>query len=230
MSSSMLTSMLWGVSPPRSPSGDSWMRSFWASMNSDWSKFIDSQKLRIQESPEGLRGGETPQSIDVHIEDDITGEVTPGDHVSATGVLRLEQQGSDQEKSPVFDFYMEGMSVEIDEEQFEDMDITEEDKAEIVRLSQTDDIYETMVDSIAPSIFGYDQEKLSMMLQLFSGVTKHLPDGSRIRGDLHMLLIGDPGTGKCVSGDTRVTLADGSRIPIRELVEDNLDEPKPIDD
>jgi len=45
-----------------------------------------------------------------------------------------------------------------------------------------------------------------------------------------MLMIGDPGTGKCVSGDTRVTLADGSEVPIRQLVEDNLDDPKPIDD
>ncbi len=52
-----------------------------------------------------------------------------------------------------------------------------------------------MIASIAPSIYGYDQEKLAMILQLFSGVTKQLPDGSRIRGDLHMLLIGDPGTG-----------------------------------
>ncbi|ELY82509.1 minichromosome maintenance protein MCM [Natrinema pallidum] len=165
-------------------------------VNFDQSEFVDSQKLRVQESPEGLRGGETPQALDINIEDDITGEVTPGDHVSATGVLRLEQQGDQQEKSPVFDFYMEGMSVEIDEEQFEDMDITGEDKAEIVRLSSSEGIYEKMVASIAPSIYGYDQEKLSMILQLFSGVTKQLPDGSRIRGDLHMLLIGDPGTGK----------------------------------
>ncbi|ELY64100.1 minichromosome maintenance protein MCM [Natronococcus jeotgali] len=165
-------------------------------VNFDQSEFVDSQKLRIQESPEGLRGGETPQSLDVHVEDDITGEVTPGDHVSTTGVLRLEQQGDGQDKSPVFDFYMEGMSVDIDEEQFEDMDITDEDKEEIVRLSSSEDIYEQMVGSIAPSIYGYEQEKLAMILQLFSGVTKQLPDGSRIRGDLHMLLIGDPGTGK----------------------------------
>ncbi len=165
-------------------------------VNFDQSEFVDSQKLRIQESPEGLRGGETPQALDVHVEDDITGEVTPGDHVSATGVLRLEQQGDNQDKSPVFDFYMEGMSVDIDEEQFEDMDITGEDKEEIVRLSSSEDIYDKMIASIAPSIYGYDQEKLAMILQLFSGVTKQLPDGSRIRGDLHMLLIGDPGTGK----------------------------------
>ncbi|NGM68555.1 XRE family transcriptional regulator [Natronolimnobius sp. AArcel1] len=165
-------------------------------VNFDQSEFVDSQKLRIQESPEGLRGGETPQALDVHVEDDITGEVTPGDHVSAAGVLRLEQQGNEQDKSPVFDFYMEGMSVDIDEEQFEDMDITEEDKQEIYEISNQDDVYEQMVGSIAPSIYGYDQEKLAMILQLFSGVTKQLPDGSRIRGDLHMLLIGDPGTGK----------------------------------
>ncbi|AGB33438.1 cell division control protein 21 [Natrinema pellirubrum DSM 15624] len=199
-------------------------------VNFDQSEFVDSQKLRVQESPEGLRGGETPQALDINIEDDITGEVTPGDHVSATGVLRLEQQGDQQDPSPVFDFYMEGMSVEIDEEQFEDMDITGEDKEEIVRLSSSEDIYEKMVASIAPSIYGYDQEKLSMILQLFSGVTKQLPDGSRIRGDLHMLLIGDPGTGKCVRGDTKVTLADGRDVPIRDLVESNLDNPKPIDD
>ncbi|MHC3436558.1 LAGLIDADG family homing endonuclease [Natrialbaceae archaeon A-gly3] len=125
---------------------------------------------------------------------------------------------------------MEGISVDIDEEQFEDMDITEEDKAEIVDLSSSPDIYEKMVASIAPSIYGYDQEKLAMILQLFSGVTKELPDGSRIRGDLHMLLIGDPGTGKCVRGDTKVTLADGRDVPIRDLVESNLEDPKPIDD
>ncbi|WP_227375147.1 minichromosome maintenance protein MCM [Haladaptatus halobius] len=165
-------------------------------INFDQSEFIDSQKLRVQESPEGLRGGETPQSIDIHIEDDITGKVSPGDHVTVTGVLHLEQQGSGQEKSAVFDVYMDGTTVEIEDEEFEDMDITDEDKEEIIELSNEDDIYEQMVGSIAPAIYGYDEEKLAMILQLFSGVTKHLPDGSRIRGDLHMLLIGDPGTGK----------------------------------
>jgi replicative DNA helicase Mcm len=165
-------------------------------VNFDQSEFVDSQKLRVQESPEGLRGGETPQSIDVNIEDDITGEVTAGDHVTVTGVLHIEQMKQGNEKTPIFDLYMDGVSITIEDEEFEDMDITAEDKKEIVELSNEPDIYEQMVGSVAPSIYGYDQEKLAMILQLFSGVTKHLPDESRIRGDLHMLLIGDPGTGK----------------------------------
>ncbi|NIB98008.1 minichromosome maintenance protein MCM [Halobacterium sp. R2-5] len=159
------------------------------------SEFVDSQKLRIQESPEGLAGGETPQSIDVHVSDDITGEVTPGDHVTVSGVLRLDQSEGSNE-SPVFDLYMEGSAVVIEDEEFEEMNITEEDKQQIVEISNRENIYEQMVDSMAPSIYGHRQAKLAMILQLFSGVTKHLPDESRIRGDLHMLLIGDPGTGK----------------------------------
>ncbi|GAB7011932.1 minichromosome maintenance protein MCM [Halolamina salina] len=166
------------------------------SVNHDQSEFVDSQKLRVQESPEGLRGGETPQSIDVDVEDDITGNVTAGDHVTVTGVLHIEQVTQGQEKTALFDLYMDGVTIEIEDEEFEDMDITDEDIAEIVELSNDPDIYEKMVGSIAPAIYGYEEEKLAMVLQLFSGVTKHLPDGSRIRGDLHLLLIGDPGTGK----------------------------------
>ncbi|MXR50361.1 AAA domain-containing protein [Halovenus sp. WSH3] len=165
-------------------------------INYDQSEFIDAQKLRVQESPEGLRGGETPQNIDVNIEDDITGEVTPGDHVTATGILKLEQQGNDREKSAMFDVYMEGLTIDIEDEQFEEMEITDEDKKEIVELSNQENIYEEMVGAIAPSIYGYEKEKQAMIFQLFSGVTKFLPDGSRTRGDLHILLVGDPGTGK----------------------------------
>ncbi|MDZ5812426.1 minichromosome maintenance protein MCM, partial [Halorubrum sp. AD140] len=165
-------------------------------VNFDQSEFIDSQKLRIQESPEGLRGGETPQSLDIDIVDDITGKVSPGDHVTAVGVLHIEQVEQGNEKSAIFDLYMDGVAISIEDEEFEDMDITEADKREIIELSNREDIYDAMVDSIAPAIYGYEEEKLAMILQLFSGVTKHLPDGSRIRGDLHMLLIGDPGTGK----------------------------------
>ncbi|MFB6185413.1 MAG: AAA family ATPase, partial [Halobacteriaceae archaeon] len=121
-------------------------------INHDQSEFIDAQRIRVQESPEGLRGGETPQHIDVHIEEDITGEVTPGDHVTITGILQLDQQGSDQNKSTLFDVYMEGISIEMEDEEFKDMDISEEDKQAIIELSEDDTIYEQMINSVAPSI------------------------------------------------------------------------------
>ncbi|WP_299334795.1 LAGLIDADG family homing endonuclease [Haloplanus sp.] len=199
-------------------------------VNYDQSEFVDSQKLRVQESPEGLRGGETPQSIDIDIEDDITGEVTAGDHVTVTGVLHIDQVTEGNEKSQLFDLYMDGVSVDIEDEQFEDMEITEADKREIVDLSNHPDIYEEMVASVAPSIYGYDEEKLAMILQLFAGVTKDLPDGSRIRGDLHMLLIGDPGTGKCQKYDTSVVLGDGTERKLGDLVESRLENPISVDD
>ncbi|AXG08682.1 LAGLIDADG family homing endonuclease [Haloplanus rubicundus] len=199
-------------------------------VNFDQSEFVDSQKLRVQESPEGLRGGETPQSIDIDIEDDITGKVTAGDHVTVTGVLHIDQVTEGNEKSQLFDLYMDGVSVEIEDEQFEDMEISEADKREIIELSNHPDIYGEMVASVAPSIYGYDEEKLAMILQLFAGVTKTLPDGSRIRGDLHMLLIGDPGTGKCQKFDTNVVLGDGTERQLGELVESRLENPVPVDD
>ncbi len=199
-------------------------------INHDQSEFVDSQTIRVQESPEGLRGGETPQAIDVYLEDDVCGQVTPGDHVSVAGVLHIEQQTSGNEKTALFDLYMDGVTVTIEDEEFEDMDISDEDVTEILELADNPDIYQKMIDSVAPSIYGYEQEKQAMILQLFGGVTKHLPDESRIRGDLHILLIGDPGTGKCIRGDTKVTLADGSRVPIRQLVEAELDDPSPVDD
>jgi len=199
-------------------------------INFDQSEFIDAQKIRVQESPEGLRGGETPQSIDMNVEDDITGKVTPGDHVTAVGVLHIEQMSEGNERSSLFDLYMDGVAITVEDEEFEDMDIEQADIETIIELSNEDDIYDQMVGSVAPAIYGYEEEKLAMILQLFSGVTKNLPDGSRIRGDLHMLLIGDPGTGKCLKGDTKVTLADGSERRVQDIVESNLTEPKPVDD
>lgn len=221
------------------------------SINYDQSQFVDAQKLRVQESPEGLRGGETPQSIDIHIEDDITGLVNPGDHVTVTGTLRIEQQQQGNQKTRMFDVFMDGHSLVVEDTEFENMDITDADRQAIVELSKSDDIFEKMIGSIAPSIYGYDEIKLAMTLQLFSGVTKHLPDESRIRGDFHILLVGDPGTAKsqllqyiqhisprsvytsgkgsssaglCVTGDTRVHTATGFR-KIRDLVGSALPTP-----
>jgi len=160
------------------------------------SRFVDAQKIRLQESPENLRGGEQPQVLDINIDDDLAGMVAPGDRIIVNGILRSHQRVTQQGKSTYFDLVLDGVSIEVQDKEFEDVDITPEDEKQILKLSQDPQIYDKIVKSIAPSIFGYNEVKEAMALQLFSGVSKNLPDGSRIRGDIHVLLVGDPGVAK----------------------------------
>ncbi|HDS63315.1 MAG TPA: minichromosome maintenance protein MCM [Methanofollis liminatans] len=160
------------------------------------SRFVDSQKVRIQESPEGLRGGERPQTLDVEMTDDLTGMIAPGDRVVLNGVLRSKQRVNYGTKSTLFDIYLDCSSAEAPEREYEEVNISEEDEAAIRALSREADLYSQITGSIAPSIYGNLEVKEAIALQLFGGVAKDLPDGSRLRGDIHMLLVGDPGIAK----------------------------------
>ncbi|NVO65777.1 minichromosome maintenance protein MCM [Methanofollis tationis] len=160
------------------------------------SRFVDSQKVRIQESPEGLRGGERPQTLDVEMTDDLTGMIAPGDRVVLNGVLRSKQRINYGTKSTLFDIYLDCSSAEAPEREYEEVNISEEDEAAIRALSREADLYSQITGSIAPSIYGNLEVKEAIALQLFGGVAKDLPDGSRLRGDIHMLLVGDPGIAK----------------------------------
>jgi len=162
----------------------------------DKSKFANAQKIRLQESPEELRGGELPQTLDVNLEDDLSGEVAPGDRVIVTGVLRSYQRVTQFGKKLFFDIYLDGNSLELKEEEFEEIEITEEDERKIMELKEQPDVYEKFIRSISPSIYSYEEIKEAMVLQLFSGVPKVLPDKTRVRGDIHVLLVGDPGVAK----------------------------------
>ncbi|HWR25163.1 MAG TPA: minichromosome maintenance protein MCM [Methanosarcina sp.] len=160
------------------------------------STFTDAQKLQIQESPENLRGGSQPQSLEVDSEDDLTGNITPGDRVIVNGILKSRQRTLKDGKSTFYDLVLEANSIENLERDFDELEITSEDEAEILELSRDPAIYNKIVASIAPSIYGYEDIKEALALQLFSGVVKNLPDGSRIRGDIHVMLVGDPGIAK----------------------------------
>lgn len=160
------------------------------------SKFVDSQKLRIQESPEGLRGGEQPQTLDIDVTDDLSGKVSPGDRVIINGILRSMQRVVKGEKSTVFDIFLECNSIEIAEKEFEEVEISEEAENEIIALSKDPMIYRMITHSVAPTIYGSEDVKQAIVLQLFGGIAKEMPDGSRLRGDIHVLLIGDPGIAK----------------------------------
>ena len=161
------------------------------------SKFVDAQKIRVQESPEDLRGGAQPQTLDVELEDDLAGRIFPGDRVIVNGILKSYQRSSPQQgKSTYFDLTQKGISVEMTEQEFEDIEIDPEEEKLILEMSCDPEIYEKIRGSIAPSIYGYDDVKEALALQLVSGFEKHLPDGARIRGDIHILLVGDPGIAK----------------------------------
>jgi len=162
----------------------------------DKSDFVDAQKLRIQESPEGLRGGEQPQTLDVDVTDDLTGDSAPGDRVIINGILRSFQRVNAGTKSTLFDIYLECNAIEVAEKEFEEVNISEEDEAEILELSRDPKIYSKIPRSIAPTIYGNDDVKEAVALQLFGGIPKEMPDGSRLRGDIHILLVGDPGIAK----------------------------------
>ena len=160
------------------------------------SKFVDSQKLRIQESPEGLRGGEQPQTLDIDVTDDLSGKVSAGDRVIINGILRSMQRVVKGEKSTVFDIFLECNSIEVAEKEFEEVEIDEEAENEIIALSKNPMIYRMITHSVAPTIYGSEDVKQAIVLQLFGGIAKEMPDGSHLRGDIHVLLIGDPGIAK----------------------------------
>jgi replicative DNA helicase Mcm len=160
------------------------------------SEFIDAQKLRVQESPDELRGGEQPQTLDVDVDDDLAGNVSPGDRVVVSGILRSYQRSTPHGKSTYFDLVLDGISIEIEDKEFEDIEISKEDIEKILDLGKDPKVYDKIIYSIAPSIYGYEEVKEAMALQLFSGIPKNLPDGARIRGDIHVLLVGDPGVAK----------------------------------
>ncbi len=162
----------------------------------DFSEFVDTQKIEIQESPEGLRGGDQPQRLTAYLEDDLTGMLSPGDRVTINGILRenLRTQGS--QKSTLFEIFLSAVSFERSKEEYEDIIIEEEDEERILATSKDPALFRNFIASIAPTIFGMEEEKEALCLQLFSGVTKVLPDQTRIRGDIHIMLVGDPGTAK----------------------------------
>lgn len=159
------------------------------------SNFKDSQKLRIQESPEGLVGGEQPKSLDVDLSDDLCGTVNPGDRIVVNGILRRINKSTTNTKSTTFNIYLECNSIEISEKDFLDVTLSEDDENQIIELAKDPDVFDKLANSLAPSIFGMTDVKKAVTIQLFGGVA-HTVRKNRVRGDIHVLLVGDPGIAK----------------------------------
>ncbi|NPA74669.1 MAG: minichromosome maintenance protein MCM [Euryarchaeota archaeon] len=160
------------------------------------SVFEDFQVVEVQDTPESLRGGEQPQRIKAELMDDIAGSLVPGDRVIINGILKAQEVRIQNVLSTEFRMFLEINSVDREEKEYSTEEITEEDIAEIKELASNPDVIDKLKNSIAPTIYGMDLIKEALVLQMFGGVAKTMPDGTKIRGDVHVLLVGDPGTAK----------------------------------
>ena len=156
------------------------------------SKYIDTQTARMQEPLEKLSGGTEPKQILMILEDDLVDSINPGDKIRTTGTLKTFRE----ERTGKFKNYIYVNHVEQLEQEFEELHIDEEDEQKILELSKDPHIHEKIIKSTAPSIKGYRNVKEAIALQLFGGAAKTLEDETRLRGDIHILIVGDPGIGK----------------------------------
>lgn len=162
---------------------------------------IDAQGLVLEESTEQLDGGGQPKRMNVFLKEDLVSPITekktnPGSKVRVVGFVKevpILKQGVKQTK---FDLIIEANSILGLVEDFGDIEVSKTEEKEILELAKNPDIYNLMIDAVAPSIYGYDRIKEALVIQMMGGVHKTRTDSTTSRGDIHILLVGDPGAGK----------------------------------
>ncbi len=165
-------------------------------------ELVDAQGIVLEEASESLEGGEQPKRINVLLKDDLVSPLSekrtsPGSKVEVVGVIKevpiISRSGA---KSTRFDLMIDANSIKPTEDTFYQVEISEEEEKEILEIANDPKGYDKLVNSIAPSIYGYEKIKEALFLQLMGGVRKTRMDNVVSRGDMHILLVGDPGSGK----------------------------------
>lgn len=174
-------------------------------MDPESSIFIDFQLVRLQELPEDLPAGQLPHYVEVTVMGDLVDQCRPGDRIMLTGIIRIEQeQLSVQARTSLFKLRMEGNNIEYlggragskDTRSTDRIMISAEDERQIRTIAAKPDAYEKLVASFAPHIYGHSEIKEAILLLIVGSVTKRFQDGSTRRGDINVLLVGDPGVAK----------------------------------
>jgi len=167
-------------------------------INSEQTVYRNFQKLTLQESPGTVPAGRLPRHREVILLWDLIDAAKPGEEVEITGVYRNNFDASLNTKNgfPVFATVLEANHVAKRDDAYASFRLTDEDEQAIRSLSKDDRIGKRIMKSIAPSIYGHEDIKTAIALSLFGGVPKDVGGKHRIRGDINVLLLGDPGTAK----------------------------------
>ncbi|CDK25895.1 unnamed protein product [Kuraishia capsulata CBS 1993] len=163
-----------------------------------YSKYRDHQTITVQELPELAPAGQLPRSLDVVLDDDLVDKVKPGDRLRVIGVYRSLGGGQNNSSSfktvilanSVYPLHTKSTSIQT-VEKIGDVDIRN-----INKLSKNKNIFDLLSTSLAPSIYGHEYIKKAVLLMLLGGVEKNLDNGTHLRGDINLLLVGDPSTAK----------------------------------
>jgi DNA replication licensing factor MCM2 len=167
-------------------------------LNSEKTVYRNYQKLTLQESPGTVPAGRLPRHREVILLWDLIDKAKPGEEVEVTGVYRnnYDAQLNNRNGFPVFATILEANNIIKSHDQLAGFRLTEEDEHQIRALSRDPQIVDKIIHSIAPSIYGHTDIKTAVALSLFGGVAKQAQGRHMIRGDINVLLLGDPGTAK----------------------------------
>lgn len=167
------------------------------------SKFVDQQIIKLQEAPDQVPVGELPRHVLISADRYLTNRVVPGSRCTVMGIFSIYQNKASKNSSTggavaIRTPYLRavGIQTDMDKTAKGGANYTEEEEQEFLELSRRPDLYNTMADCIAPSIYGNRDIKKSILCLLLGGSKKILPDGMKLRGDINVLLLGDPGTAK----------------------------------
>ena len=160
--------------------------------------FRNFQRMTLQESPGSVPAGRVPRSKEVILRDDLVDCARPGEEVDVTGVYTHLRDDTLNARNgfPVFATVIEANYVERLSDKAAHMVITEQDRAAFEELAKDPAIVRRVVRSIAPSIYGNERAKLAVALAMFGGREKNVNGKHRMRGDINVLLLGDPGVAK----------------------------------
>jgi len=162
------------------------------------SKFLPFQEVKIQEMADQVPVGHIPRQLTIHCHGALTRLINPGDVVDVAGVfLPTPYTGFKAIRAGLLtDTYLEAQHVTQHKKAYDSMVLAPTTLRRMADLEQSGQLYEYLSRSIAPEIFGHLDVKKALLLQLIGGVTKEVGDGMRIRGDINVCLMGDPGVAK----------------------------------